>query len=48
MAGGPIDLSRIDPEETLNSDPALTIVATRHDGVFRPGAPMPRLAPRAA
>lgn len=35
MAGGPLDLSRRDSEEALNTDPALTIIATRHEGVFR-------------
>jgi SAM-dependent methyltransferase len=36
VAGGPLDLSRRDPPEALERDPALTIVATRHGGVFRP------------
>ncbi|MFI5179288.1 MAG: hypothetical protein ACHQO8_12015 [Vicinamibacterales bacterium] len=31
---GTLDLSRRDSRETLNGDPALTIVATRHPGVF--------------
>ncbi len=35
VAGGPLDLSRRDPEQALENDPALTIVATRHDGVFQ-------------
>jgi hypothetical protein len=30
-----LDLSRHDPDATLNADPALTIVATRHPGVFQ-------------
>ena len=34
VAGGPIDLSRRDSKETLDEDPALTIIATRHPGVF--------------
>ena len=34
--GGPLDLSRRDDEATLDSDPALTIVASRHAGVFTP------------
>lgn len=34
VAGGPIDLSRRDSAETLDQDPALTIIATRHPGVF--------------
>jgi hypothetical protein len=29
-----LDLGRRDPDATLDGDPALTIVATRHDGVF--------------
>jgi uncharacterized protein YbaR (Trm112 family) len=33
--GGPLDLSRRDAEESLNADPALTLVATRHPGVFQ-------------
>ena len=32
--GGPLDLSRIDSADTLDADPALTIVATRHPGVY--------------
>ena len=35
VSGGPLDLSRIDPEEAVDADPALTLLATRHDGVFR-------------
>jgi hypothetical protein len=35
VGGGPLDLSRRDPEQALDSDPALTIVATRHAGVFQ-------------
>ena len=32
VEGGPLDLSRRDPETALDADPALTIVATRHRG----------------
>ena len=32
--GGPLDLSRRDSTETLDRDPALTIIATPHPGVF--------------
>ena len=35
VSGGSLDLSRHDPEAVLNADPALTIVATRHAGVFQ-------------
>jgi uncharacterized protein YbaR (Trm112 family) len=34
VAGGPLDLSRHDSKEVLDQDPALTIIATRHRGVF--------------
>jgi uncharacterized protein YbaR (Trm112 family) len=34
VAGGPLDLSRRDSKESLDGDPALTIIATRHPGVF--------------
>ena len=34
VAGGPLDLSRRDDQETLDKSPALTIVASRHPGVF--------------
>jgi len=34
VSGGSLDLSRHDLDATLNADPALTIVATRHAGVF--------------
>jgi hypothetical protein len=43
--GGPLDLSRRDGSATLDQDPALTIVASRHPGVLvphdleRPAAP---------
>ena len=32
--GGPLDLSRRDPDEVLDRDPALTIIASPHPGVF--------------
>jgi uncharacterized protein YbaR (Trm112 family) len=34
VKGGPLDLSRRDSEETVNQDVALTIIASRHPGVF--------------
>jgi hypothetical protein len=34
VAGGALDLSRIDAESVLDADPALTIVASRHPGVY--------------
>ena len=34
VSGGPLDLSRRDDQETLDKSPALTIVASRHPGVF--------------
>jgi uncharacterized protein YbaR (Trm112 family) len=36
VKGGPLDLSRRDPEQTLDRDPALTIIATRHTDVYTP------------
>jgi uncharacterized protein YbaR (Trm112 family) len=36
VKGGPLDLSRRDPEETLDADPALSIVATRRADVYTP------------
>lgn len=36
VVAGALDLSRRDPEGALNADSALTIVATRHAGVFQP------------
>ena len=36
--GGPLDLSRRDSEAALDGDPALTLVATAHAGVFQPQA----------
>jgi uncharacterized protein YbaR (Trm112 family) len=38
VRGGPLDLSRVDAEASLDADPALTLIATRHGGVFRPHA----------
>lgn len=35
---GPLDLSRHDSSASLDADPALTIVASRHPGPFRPHA----------
>ena len=35
IAGGPLDLSRLDDDATLDADSALTIVASRHEEVFR-------------
>ena len=34
VRGGPLDLARRDADATLDADPALTIVASRHPGVF--------------
>ena len=34
VAGGPLDLTRRDDKDTLDRSPALTIVASRHPGVF--------------
>ena len=36
VKGGPIDLSRRDSTEALERDPALTIIASRDPGVYRP------------
>jgi uncharacterized protein YbaR (Trm112 family) len=35
VAGGPLDLARRHDAETIDADPALTIVASRRDDVFR-------------
>ena len=35
IAGGPLDLARRDDDATLDADPALTIVASRHEDVYR-------------
>jgi uncharacterized protein YbaR (Trm112 family) len=42
VSGGPLDLSRRDDAPTLDAAPALTIVATRHPGVFAQHAPVQR------
>lgn len=46
VAGGPLDLSRRDPDEMLDADHALTIVATNRPEIFRahpvPGPAKPR------
>ena len=34
VCGGPLDLARRDSQETLDTNPALTIVASRHPGVY--------------
>ena len=47
VSGGPLDLSRRDDADTLDRDPALTIVASRHPGVFAPH-PLDPLAAGAA
>jgi uncharacterized protein YbaR (Trm112 family) len=44
VAGGPLDLSRHDDKDALDRDPALTLIATRHPGVFERHAP-PALGP---
>jgi hypothetical protein len=44
IGGGPLDLSRRDGAGALDRDPALTIIATRHPGVFAPHA-LPPPAP---
>ena len=36
VRGGPLDLTRRDSDQALDADPALTIVASRHPGVFAP------------
>jgi uncharacterized protein YbaR (Trm112 family) len=38
VAGGPLDLSRRDNQQTLDSNPALAIVASRNPAVFAPHA----------
>src|SRR4029078_10265254 len=47
VAGGPLDLSRHDDAATLDASPALTIVASRHPGVFA-AHPLPPPAAAAA
>jgi len=44
VGGGPLDLSRRDDQETLDGDPALTIVASRNPGVFA-RHPLPQPGP---
>jgi uncharacterized protein YbaR (Trm112 family) len=39
--GGGLDLSRRDPPDVLDADPALTIIASRHPGVFERHARRP-------
>jgi uncharacterized protein YbaR (Trm112 family) len=34
VSGGPLNLARRDDQKTLEADPALTIIASRHPGVF--------------
>jgi uncharacterized protein YbaR (Trm112 family) len=34
VGGGPLDLSRLDSRETVDQDPALTIVASKHPDVY--------------
>ena len=34
VRGGPLDLARRDDERTLEADPSLTMIASRHPGVF--------------
>jgi hypothetical protein len=36
VRGGPLDLSRMDSEKTLDAEQALAIIASRHPGVFVP------------
>jgi uncharacterized protein YbaR (Trm112 family) len=36
VSGGPLNLARRDDHETLDKSPALTIIASRHPGVFVP------------
>jgi uncharacterized protein YbaR (Trm112 family) len=38
VSGGPLNLARRDDQKTLEADPALTIIASRHPGVFAPHA----------
>jgi uncharacterized protein YbaR (Trm112 family) len=47
VGGGQLDLSRRDPDTVLDADPALTIVASEHLGVFVKH-PLDRLPPMAA
>ena len=36
VKGGPLDLSRRDPPDVIDADPALTIIASRNPDVFKP------------
>jgi hypothetical protein len=47
VKGGPLDLSRRDPDEVLDREPALSIVASRHPGVFAAHPPDALPAPAA-
>ena len=38
VAGGPLNLARRDDAATLEADPSLTMIASRHPGVFMPHA----------
>jgi len=38
VKGGPLDLSRHDSRDAIDADPALTIIASPHPGVFAPHA----------
>ncbi len=38
VSGGPLNLARRDDQQTLDADPALTMIASRHPGVFTPHA----------
>jgi hypothetical protein len=46
VRGGPLDLARREESGTLDRDPALTIVASHHPGVFRTHPLHPVLEPR--
>ena len=47
VRGGPLDLARCDSPDTLDADPALTLIASRHPGVFaRHPLDPPPAAPR--
>ena len=44
VKGGPLDLARRDAADTLDRDPALTIIASRHSGVYAAHALPPAAA----
>ena len=45
VKGGPLDLARHDTDAALDRDPALTIIASRHPGIFaRHALPTPAAA----